>query len=200
MSKKNVNVTNESVNVEATKEVAPEVTNVTAETTPSTDDTKTKVGGVTKARKKKVEKEVVVESNIKVLTNAELAKLFKDNGCECTGKAVANTVVYNSFKTQSRILQQKKAYQLLLTNGHKLVKNEMVETDNDDVSRFKKWYGTLSDTDKSNISGYDTIDSAKLSKSELPRERTVKLLTYDLLTAFIKYMSSYDDCSLVKEA
>lgn len=158
---------------EVKKEVAPATTKV--ETT---------------TNKEKKSKAVTVPQ----MTNSEMKKLFEDNGCKTKTKANdTSNVVYNTFGTNSRVLQQGRAYQLLLTNGHKKVKEEVVECDNNDVLRFKEFYGKLSDSDKKAVVGYDEIETTKLSFSEMPRERSVKLTSLDLLTAFIKYMATFDE-------
>lgn len=146
--------------------------------------------------KKDVKKENSKKQTVAVpqLKNSELAKLFIDNGCRTKTKANdTSNVVYNTFGTESRVLQQKKAYQLLLTNGHDMKKGVVVEAENDDVARFKTWYETLSEEQKSYINGFDTITATKLATSEMPRERTVKIVSYDLLVDFIKYMGTFEE-------
>lgn len=150
----------------------------------------------TKTEKKpaavKTNKEKV--NNVPQMKNSELAKLFSDNGCATYTRAKDESkVVYNTFGTKSRVLQQNKAYQLLLTNGHKKVKEEIVESDNDDVKRFDSWYGKLKEDDKKNVLGYDTMLSTKLDDSELPRERSVKLTSKELLVSFLKYMGTFEE-------
>jgi len=132
------------------------------------------------------------------MTNSEMKKLFEDNGCMTKTKANdTSNVVYNTFGTNSRVLQQGRAYQLLLTNGHKKVKEEVVDCDNNDVARFKEFYGKLSDDAKKSVVGYDEIETTKLSFSEMPRERSVKLTSFDLLKAFIQYMATFDENKVV---
>lgn len=142
--------------------------------------------------KKKANRKKENVSPIKVLTNEELRALFIDNGCKPYSKADAVSVVYNTFGTKSRILQQQKAYQLLLTNGHKKVKDQVVECDNDDTWHFSVWFETLSDAEKGYVVGMDDIDKVKLSASEMPRERSVKITNFDLLVKFIQYMATFD--------
>ena len=166
----------ETKKVETKKEVAPATAKVEAPK------------AVTNKEKKS--KAVTVPQ----MTNSEMKKLFIDNGCKTkTDAKDTSNVVYNTFGTNSRVLQQGRAYQLLLTNGHKKVKEEIVECDNNDVARFKEFYGKLSDSDKQAVVGYDEIETTKLSFSEMPRERSVKLTSLDLLTAFIKYMATFDE-------
>ena len=151
---------------------------------------------VKKEKKKNKEKVAVT---IPVLDNDTLLKLFHDNGCVArTHASNESNVVYNTFGTQSRVLQQKRAYQLLLTNGHKSTKSGIVDTENDDAKRFTEWYEQLSEDDKKMVSGYAEMMNTKLSASELPRERTVKLTSYDLLVRFIQYMSKFPENMLAK--
>ena len=129
---------------------------------------------------------------VKQLNNSEMKELFISNGCQTYSKSNdSSNVVYNTFGTKSRILQQGRGYQLLLTNGHKMINNEIVDTDNDDTKRFMDWYGTLSDEKKMYVSGAENIMSTKLSSSELPRERVAKITNLDLLVEFIKYMGTF---------
>lgn len=149
-------------------------------------------------KKEKKNKEKVAVT-IPVLDNDTLLKLFHDNGCLArTHASNESNVVYNTFGTQSRVLQQKRAYQLLLTNGHKSTKSGIVDTENDDAKRFTEWYEQLSEDDKKMVSGYAEMMNTKLSASELPRERTVKLTSYDLLVRFIQYMSKFPENMLAK--
>lgn len=179
-------------------------TKVQEEKTMSKKIENTEVAVVEKAE---VKKEVVKKENkkkapqvtITVMDNDTLKKLFADNGCITrTNANNASGVVYNTFGTQSRVLQQKRAYQLLLTNGHKSTKTGVVATENDDTARFIKWYDELSDAEKSKVNGYDDLLKTKLSASELPRERTVKLTDYDLLVKFIKYMATFTENQVAK--
>ena len=166
--------------VDAKKEVKKEVA-------PATAKVETKKVETNKEKKSKA-------VTVPQMTNSEMKKLFEDNGCKTRTKASDESkVVYNTFGTDSRVLQQGRAYQLLLTNGHKKVKEEIVECDNNDVKRFKEFYGKLSDSDKKAVVGYDEIETTKLSFSEMPRERSVKLTSLDVLTAFIKYMATFDE-------
>jgi len=150
-----------------------------------------------KVEEKKVEKKVNAKKQtvaVPQLKNSEFAKLFQDNGCLTKTKANdSSNVVYNTFGTESRILQQKRAYQLLLTNGHDIKKGAVVEGESDDVARFTEWYGTLSDEQKSFVNGFDTITATKLATSEMPRERTVKITNLDLLVEFIKFMATFSE-------
>ena len=149
-------------------------------------------------KKEKKNKEKVAVT-IPVLDNDTLLKLFHDNGCVArTHASNESNVVYNTFGTQSRVLQQKRAYQLLLTNGHKSTKSGIVDTENDDAKRFTEWYEQLSEDDKKMVSGYAEMMDTKLSASELPRERTVKLTSYDLLVRFIQYMRKFPENMLAK--
>ena len=126
--------------------------------------------------------------------NSELAKFFKDNGCQTytTAKDESN-VVYNTFGTKSRVLQQSRGYQLLLTNGHKKVKEDIVECENDDVVRFEEFYKGLDEDTKKKVVGMDGLRTTKLSDSEMPRERTVKIADKDLLQKFIQFMASFEE-------
>ena len=159
---------------------------------------------VNKTEKKETEKKATEKKErksvktVKQFTNTEMKKLFSDNGCATyTNAKDSSGVVYNTFGTKSRILQQGGAYQLLLTNGHKKVKNEVVDTDNDDVLRFKKFYDKLNKEEKGMVLGYDTIDTAKLADSEFPRERTVKIINTDLLVKYIQYMATFEENKVV---
>ena len=95
---------------------------------------------VAKVETKKVEKKEnakKVSSAVPQMTNSELKKLFTDNGCLAGSNAKdTSKVVYQQWGTQSRVLQQGKGYQLLLTNGHAVKKGEVVDTDNNDTERF----------------------------------------------------------------
>lgn len=154
-----------------------------------------------KVETKKVDKKEnakKVSSAVPQMTNSELKKLFIDNGCLAGSNAKdTSKVVYQQWGTQSRVLQQGKGYQLLLTNGHAVKKGEVVDTDNNDTERFTKWYNKLSDSKKGMISG--DIEKGKLSASEMPREKTVKITNYDLLVEFIKYMGTFKENKLVTE-
>ena len=145
-----------------------------------------------KAPKVKVEKKKSI--NVPQMTNSELKELFNKNGCKTrTNASDTSKVVYNTFGTQSRVLQQNRSYQLLLTNGHELKKGVVVEADNDDVERFTKWYKGLTKEQQAYVNGFDTITATKLATSEMPRERTVKIINYDLLVDFIKYMATFTE-------
>lgn len=147
---------------------------------------------VEKAPKVKVEKKKSV--SVPQMTNSELKELFIKNGCKTrTNASDTSKVVYNTFGTQSRVLQQNRSYQLLLTNGHELKKGIVVEADNDDVERFTKWYKGLSKEQQAYVNGFDTITATKLATTEMPRERTVKIINYDLLVDFIKYMATFTE-------
>lgn len=154
-----------------------------------------------KVKKAKKNKEKEVAPTITVMDNDTLKKLFQENGCQ-TYTAASNTsnVVYNTFGTKSRVLQQKKAYQLLLTNGHKDVKGSIVECENDDTKRFMEWYETLTDEQKGWVVGYSEITATKLSQSEMPRERTVKITSYDLLVKFIQFMGTFAENQILAKA
>lgn len=176
----------EVVKKESTKKVETKK-EVKKEVAPATAKVETAKAVTNKEKKSKA-------VTVPQMTNSEMKKLFEDNGCKTKTKANdTSNVVYNTFGTNSRVLQQGRAYQLLLTNGHKKVKEEVVECDNNDVARFKEFYGKLSDSDKQAVVGYDEIETTKLSFSEMPRERSVKLTSLDLLTAFIKYMATFDE-------
>lgn len=128
------------------------------------------------------------------LTNDQLKELFTMNGCATYTKASNESkVVYNTFGTRSRILQQGKAYQLLLTNGHADKKGLIIETDNDDTARFVEWYNGLTDEQKKWVNGFEDIYKTKLAASEMPRERTVKITNYELLCEFIRYMATFSE-------
>jgi hypothetical protein len=163
----------------------------TTKKTTKTTEVKTEV----KATKKNTEKKNT--TTIKLMTNEELAKLFVDNGCSAGSKAKSTTTVYQQFGTKSRVLQQKKAYQLLLTNGHAKVKENIVDSDNDDTARFIEFYNKLSEKDKALVDGFDTIQTTKLSDTEMPRERTVKIKDYDLLVKFLKFMAKFEENKVV---
>lgn len=145
------------------------------------------------AKKEKKVNSKKVTVSVDQLTNEELRKVFTENGCRAESNANASTVVYNQFGTKSRVLQQKRAYQLLLTNGHKKVKETVVDSDNDDTARFIEFYNSLSEEDKKSVIGFDGIQSTKLSDSEMPRERTVKLTSLDMLKKFIQYMAQFEE-------
>ena len=132
------------------------------------------------------------------MNNSELKDLFTENGCKATGapKDTSN-VVYNTFGTASRILQQNKAYQLLLTNGKVKVKKEVVDAPYNDVDRFKKFYEELTDEEKKSISGFDTMESTKLADSEFPREKTVKIISKEILVKFIQFMATFEENQVV---
>lgn len=162
--------------VEETAEVGSEV-EVVAETT----------------EEPKKEKKVKVPA-LPPMTNAELKALFIENGCKAeSGAKDTSSVVYQQWGTKSRVLQQSKAYQLLLTNGHKKEKDQVVVSDNDDVARFQIWYDTLTEEQKAGVIGYGEMLSTKLSASEMPRERQVKLSNKELLIGFIQYMAGFDE-------
>jgi hypothetical protein len=162
---------------------------------PKTEVKKAEVKEEVKKAEPKTEKKNKEKVNgVPQMINSELAKLFNENGCATYTRAKDESkVVYNTFGTKSRVLQQNKAYQLLLTNGHKKVKEEIVDSDNDDVKRFDSWYGKLKEDDKKNVLGYDTMLSTKLDDSELPRERSVKLTSKELLVSFLKYMGTFEE-------
>lgn len=179
-------------------------------TTKKTVNTKKEVKKVDKKEVNKAVKEVK-EPKVKVekkksvsvpqMTNSELKELFNKNGCKTrTNASDKSKVVYNTFGTQSRVLQQNRSYQLLLTNGHELKKGIVVEAENDDVARFTKWYDGLNDEQKSYINGFDTITATKLATSEMPRERTVKIINYDLLVDFIKYMATFTENKIAEQS
>ena len=130
---------------------------------------------------------------VKQMTNEELRVLFVKAGLSAGSKAKSENVVYQQFGTQSRVLQQSRGYQLLLTNGHKKVKENVVDSDNDDVARFKTFYGKLSKDEQGMVTGYDTIETAKLSESEMPRERSVKLGSFELLEKFLTFMAGFEE-------
>jgi len=185
MSKKNEKKDNKKAKVEKKQEVKVEETKVEEVKAPAVEELK-----------KKVNREKI--ASVPQFTNSEFKKLFEDNGCMTRTKANdTSNVVYNTFGTQSRVLQQTKAYQLLLTNGHKKVKEEVVECDNDDVKRFKAFYETLDDDRKKLVVGYEGIEAGKLSFSEMPRERSVKIVSVELLTDYIKYMATFDENKVV---
>lgn len=150
---------------------------------------------VKEAEVKKAAKVNKVKSNsVPQFTNSEFAKLFKDAGCQTyTNAKDESNVVYNTFGTKSRVLQQGRGYQLLLTNGHKKVKEEIVSCDNDDTARFQSWYDGLSDEQKGFVVGMDGLLTMKLSDSEMPRERTVKITNLDLLKVFLQFMASFEE-------
>lgn len=165
------------------------------------DETKVEeavVEEVSKEVEKKAKKNKEKKAEITIMNNDEFRKLFIENGCAAGSNAkVESSVVYQQFGTKSRILQQKKAYQLLLTNGHKMTKTGIVDTENDDVARFTQFYNTLSDEEKVSVVGYDTIQDTKLSESEMPRERTCKINKFDVLVKFIQFMSGFEENKVV---
>ena len=180
----------------------------TNKTTKTNKEAKVMKETTKKATGKKVEKKVEVapktETKVKVekkkavtvpqMTNSELRKLFNDNGCVAqSGAKDTSKVVYNQFGTKSRVLQQNRSYQLLLTNGHEVKKGIVVDADNDDVQRFTEWYKGLTDEQRGFVNGFDTITATKLATSEMPRERTVKIMSYDLLVEYIKYMATFTE-------
>lgn len=174
------------------KETKSKATNKKQEV--KSQETKQEVVVSTTPNKEKKSKAVLVPQ----MTNSEMKKLFNDNGCKTkTNANDTSNVVYNTFGTNSRVLQQSRAYQLLLTNGHKKVKEEVVECENDDVKRFKEWYAKLDETLRKSVIGYDEIETTKLSFSEMPRERSVKLTSLELLTDYIKYMATFDENKVV---
>lgn len=134
------------------------------------------------------------KASIVTMDNDTMRQLFIDNGCKAGSKAKNESkVVYQQFGTKSRVLQQGKAYQLLLTNGHQEIKGTVVENDNDDTARFLQFVDTLSNDEKALIVGIDSITTTKLSASEMPRERTCKLASYNLLVKFIQFMATFDE-------
>lgn len=155
-------------------------------------DKKVEAPKVEKTEVKKVEKKKAV--TVPQMTNSELKNLFVQNGCVAQSNAKdTSKVVYNQFGTKSRVLQQNRSYQLLLTNGHEVKKGVVVDAENDDVQRFTEWYKGLTDEQRQYINGFDTITATKLATSEMPRERTVKIVNYDLLVEFIKYMATFTE-------
>ena len=181
----------------ATKTVANEVKKAakpTTKTAPKKEQPKKEVKAEKPNKEKKAKAPVVNQ-----MKNSELEALFRKCGCSTHTKAKdESNVVYNTFGTKSRVLQQNRAYQLLLTNGHKLVKNELVDCDNDDTARFVKFYKSLSKDEQSMVNGYDNLMVTVLSKSELPRERTVKITNYDLLVKFLTFMSTFEENKVVQ--
>ena len=145
-----------------------------------------------KTNKEKKAKAITVPQ----FTNSEFKKLFEDNGCKTrTNACDRSKVVYNTFGTQSRILQQTRGYQLLLTNGRKMVKKEIVDADYNDVARFLDWYNSLTPEQQSFVIG--DVEQGKLSDSEFPREKTVKITSLDLLVNYIQYMATFDENKVV---
>lgn len=194
---KKANTTNTKENTVMKKETTKK-TNKKAVETKEVKEVVTETAKVeapkTTVNKEKKSKAVLVPQ----MTNSEMKKLFEENGCMTKTKANdTSNVVYNTFGTNSRVLQQSRAYQLLLTNGHKKVKEEVVECENDDVKRFKEFYSKLTDDEKKSVLGYDEIETTKLSFSEMPRERSVKLTSLELLTGYIKYMATFDENKVV---
>lgn len=185
-----------------------------ATTKKATDNKATKNVKAKKPVEKKTEKAVETKEEtakkpakketaktVKQFKNSEMKNMFVSNGCKAlTNAKDTSNVVYNTFGTHSRVLQQGKAYQLLLTNGHKKEKTGIVDTANDDVQRFKKFYNSLTKEEKAMVLGFDTIDITKLAESELPRERSVKLIDADLLIKFIQFMATFEENTLEKEA
>ena len=138
--------TNTKTNTKKTKEVkAKEVIQETVDPVVETEN---------KEKTPKAKKEKKVTITVPQMNNSELKDLFTENGCKATGapKDTSN-VVYNTFGTASRILQQNKAYQLLLTNGKVKVKKEVVDAPYNDVDRFKKFYEELTDEELAKKSG-----------------------------------------------
>lgn len=154
---------------------------------------------VEKAVEKKVvenkeKKERKVVPTVQQMKNSEMAELFRKCGLSTNSSAKdSSNVVYNTFGTKSRVLQQNKAYQLLLTNGHKMVKDQVVDCDNDDTARFIKFYKSLTKEEQAMVKDYDAITTTSLSKSELPRERSVKITNYDLLVKFLQFMATFEE-------
>ena len=136
-----------------------------------------------------------VQPTVPQMTNAELKQLMVDNGVKATGGAKSDSVVYNQFGTKSRVLQQKRGYQLLLVNGHKKEKENIVASDIDDVIRFNEWYATLTEEQKKWVNP----EMTKLSDSEMPREKGCKLLSKEILVSFIQYMSKFAENAIVAE-
>jgi hypothetical protein len=151
-----------------------------------------------KEKAPKVKKEKKVAITVPQMNNSELKELFTENGCKATGapKDTSN-VVYNTFGTASRVLQQNKAYQLLLTNGKLKMKKEVVDAPYNDVDRFKKFYEELTDEEKKSVSGFDTMESTKLADSEFPREKTVKIISKEILVKFIRFMATFEENQVV---
>lgn len=139
-----------------------------------------------------VKKEKKSRISVQQFTNSEFANLFREYGCktECSPKDTSN-VVYNQFGTKSRILQQGSAYQLLLTNGHTKKKDVVLDVAYNDVERFKEWYQSVDAGMQSTVKGYAEIDAGKLSDSEFPREKTVKLTTVDSLKSYLQFMGKF---------
>lgn len=152
---------------------------------------------VEKETTKKTNKEKKAKAiTVPQFTNSEFKKLFEDNGCKTrTSANDTSKVVYNTFGTQSRILQQTRGYQLLLTNGRKMVKKEIVNADYNDVVRFLDWYNSLTPEQQSFVIG--DVEQGKLSDSEFPREKTVKITSLDLLVNYIQYMATFDENKIV---
>lgn len=183
--------TKKSVVTETTTTISAQAVEMVPEITEVKETKKTKKVKTVKENKEKV------NVAITVMDNDTLKKLFQSNGCATyTNASNKSSVVYNTFGTKSRILQQQQAYQLLLTNGHKSTKHGIIETDNDDAKKFGSWYETLSDEQKKSVVGFDSMMNTKLSASEMPRERTVKLVSYDLLVEFIKFMATFEENKL----
>lgn len=177
-----------------TKSVNKEATKSTKANTKPAAPKKAETKAETKAEPKKENAKKKSAPLVQQMTNVEMQKLFNENGCATYTKASEKSeVVYNTFGTKSRVLQQKRAYQLLLTNGHKKEKEQIVDCTNDDTARFIKWYNKLAKADQAKVSGFDGLTTTKLSDSEMPRERTVKLTDYELLVRFIQYMASFDE-------
>lgn len=189
--------TKKATDNKATKKVA--APKVTPKTETKAAETKKPAEKKEETAKKPAKKETA--KSVKQFNNSEMKNMFVSNGCKAlTNAKDTSNVVYNTFGTKSRVLQQGKAYQLLLTNGHKKVKEEVVESDNNDTERFKKFYNSLTKEEKAMVLGFDTIDVSKLAESEMPRERSVKLIDADLLIKFIKFMATFEENALEKEA
>ena len=186
-TKKNEKKDTKKAKVEKKQEVKVEETKV--------EEVKVEVPAVEEPKKANKEKKAKTVS-VPQFTNSEFKKLFVDNGCITrTNAKDTSNVVYNTFGTESRILQQTKGYQLLLVNGHKMIKKEICDVDYNDVVRFKAWYDGLTPEQKAFVVG--DVDLGKLSDSEFPREKTVKITSLDLLIDFIKYMATFDENKVV---
>ena len=182
----------EEKNMGKKKVVATEVKVEETTNTNAVEEVKTEEVKQAKVNKKERAKVVGVQQ----MTNSELAQLFQDNGCRAySGAKDSSKVVYNQFGTHSRVLQQTRGYQLLLTNGKTKKKNEILDVGYNDVERFKEWFGGLTPEQKAMISG--DVDAGKLSDSEFPREKTVKINSFDLLVEYIKYMGTFDENKVV---
>lgn len=188
--------TNTKTNTKKTKEVKAK--EVIQETVDPVVEEKKEVETENKEKTPKVKKEKKVVITVPQMNNSELKGLFVENGCKATGapKDTSN-VVYNTFGTSSRVLQQNKAYQLLLTNGKVKMKKEVVDAPYNDVDRFKKFYEELTDEEKKLVSGFDTMESTKLAESEFPREKTVKIISKEILVKFIRFMATFEENQVV---